>query len=505
MRRSRLALATSIALGGCAVGPDYRMPEVPAGDRFSVRHATEVTVDEPRSEAWWQRFNDPVLNELVARADMQNIDLRRSLLALETYRAQYTVDFARLFPAMDTGIAYDRRRVDANQVGVPNPDALRQGFSNWQWNIASAAWEVDVWGAVRRQVEAGVSQVQASAAQYRAALVSIRAEVAQAYVTVRQLQAQRAAFRDLARGYGKLVDAIDLKVRFQAGSKVELAEVRSRQASALASAVRFDGLIADQVSGISILLAETPERVRAMLDADAPVPSIDMPLAVGVPGTLLRRRPDVLAAERELQAATAAIGIAEAAYLPRFSFTGNFVIQTPDFANLTDISGNMTYSVRPAVMWNFMGILTGETEARVRQAKARAATAMLNYQLAVVTAVNQVEASIAGYVASRAALAQFAESERQISSAYDLAFMQYDAGTIDIGRLIEFLQAAVVARDGLAQASGLTAQNTVELYRSLGGGWECTPMPAAVDDVRRFNPAPTANDFLAPGGGRASG
>lgn len=505
MRRRRLFLPLLVVLGGCAVGPDYRAPEVPAGDRFSLPAAPGITVDEPRSEAWWQRFGDPVLNELVARADLQNIDLRRSLLALETYRAQYTIDFAKLFPAMDTGLAYDRRRVDSNQIGVPNPDVLRQGFSNWQWNIASAAWEVDVWGAVRRQIEAGVSQVQASAAQYRAALVSIRAEVAQAYVTIRQLQAQRAAFRDLARGYGTLVDAIDRKVRFQAGSKVELAEVRSRQASALADAVRFDGLIARQVAGIAILLAETPGRVREMVEKDAPVPSIDMPIAVGVPGTLLRRRPDVQAAERELQAATAAIGIAEAAYLPRFTFTGNFIIQTPDFANLTDISSNMTYSIRPAVMWNFMGILTGETEARVKQAKARAGNAMLGYQLAVVTAVNQVESSIAGYVASRAAQGHFAESERQISSAYDLAFLQYNAGTIDISRLIEFLQAAVIARDGLAQASGLTAQNTVELYRSLGGGWECTPMPSAVEDVKRFNPTPTANDFLAPGGGRSNG
>jgi hypothetical protein len=240
------------------------------------------------------------------------------------------------------------------------------------------------------------------------------------------------------------------------------------------------------------------ERVRAMVEQDRAVPVMGMPVTVGVPTTLLRRRPDVIAAERELQAATADIGIAEAGYLPRFTFTGNFIIQSPDFSGLSNISNNMTYGIAPAVSWNFMNILTGAAEARVTQAKARAADSVLRYQLAVVKAINQVESSIATLEASRRQHGHFDESTRQISSAFDLAFMQYNAGTIDISQLINFLQAFVVARNGLAQAQGLMAQSTVELYRSLGGGWENTPMPSSVEDVKRFNPTPTANDFLAP-------
>jgi multidrug efflux system outer membrane protein len=498
-------ILAALALGGCAVGPDYQRPEIAAGERFTATRGPGLDATEPRSERWWQNFRDPVLDELVARADLQNIDLRRSLLALETYRAQYTVDFSKLFPDLDTGIAYDRRRIDANQLGVPNPDALRQPFNNWRWNVASAYWELDVWGAVRRQIESGVSNVQMSAAQYRAALVSVRAEVAQAYVTIRQLQSQRAAFRDLATGYGKLVDAIEKKVRYQAGSKVELAEVRSRQASALGDANRFDGLIAQQVAGLAILLGETPEHVRGVVTEDRPVPNVEMPISVGLPATLLERRPDVQAAERALQAATAEIGIAEAGYLPRFSFTGNFIIQTPDFDGLADWNNNMTYGITPAMTWRFMDIITGAAEARVIQAKARAADALLQYQLAVVTAVNQVESSIASFNAARVVRSSYTDSAREIQAAFDLAFLQYRAGTIDITRLIQYLQAYVVARDGLAQAEGLMAQNCVELYRSLGGGWEMSPMPPAVDDVRRFNPTPTANDFLAPNGGRTEG
>jgi NodT family efflux transporter outer membrane factor (OMF) lipoprotein len=495
----------ALALGGCAIGPDYRKPSDPVPGRFTAERGPGLEATEPRSERWWQNFRDPVLDELVSRADMQNIDLRRSLLALEAFRAQYTVDFSRLFPQMDMGLAYSWRRVDSNQLGVPNPDALRVGFSNWQWNIASATWELDVWGAVRRQIEAGVSRVQASASEYRAALVSVRAEVAQSYMAIRQLQAQRAAFRDLARGYGKLVDAIEKKVRFQAGSKVELAEVRARQSSALADAMRFDGLIAQQVAGIAVLLAETPERVREMTAEDRPVPAIAVPVNLGVPASLLERRPDVMAAERDLQAATAEIGVAEAGYLPRFTFAGNFIIQTPEFSNLTDVSRNMTYGITPAVSWRFMDILTGAQQARVRQAEVNAADRLLRYQLAVVRAVNQVEASIAGFNAARRVQGSYADAAREIQQAFDLAFLQYRAGTIDISRLIQFLQAFVVARDGLAQSEGLLAKNTVELYRSLGGGWEMEPMPAAVDDVRRFRAAPTANDFLAPDGGRTGG
>ena len=455
-RRIRIAflLALCATVAGCAIGPDHQTPEMEVGERFSVRPPAGVTGAEARTEGWWVTLEDPILNDLVARVDLQNIDLRRSLLALEAYRAQYTIDFAKLFPEMDTGLAYSYRRVDSNQIGIQNPDALRQGFDNWQWNIASAAWEVDIWGAVRRQIEAGVSRVQMSAAQYRAALVSVRAEVAQGYMIIRQLQAQRAAFRDLAKGYGKLVDAIEKKVRFQAGSKVELAEVSARRASAEGEAARFDGLIAQQVSGISILLAETPERVRAMVEQDRAVPVMGMPVTVGVPTTLLRRRPDVIAAERELQAATADIGIAEAGYLPRFTFTGNFIIQSPDFSGLSSISNNMTYGIAPAISWNFMNILTGAAEARVTQAKARAADSVLRYQLAVVKAINQVESSIATLEASRRQHGHFDESTKQISSAFELAFMQYNAGTIDISQLINYLQAFVVARNGLAQAQG---------------------------------------------------
>ncbi|MFM9144533.1 MAG: hypothetical protein ACKORL_03975, partial [Phycisphaerales bacterium] len=144
-RRALIAVAAMATAGGCAVGPDYERPQLEISDRFSPRPGAPATSSEPASERWWAKFNDPVLEDLVARADMQNIDLRRSLLALETFRAQYSIDFTRLFPDIDTGLAYSRRRVDANQIGVPNPDALRTPFSNWQWNIASATWELDVW------------------------------------------------------------------------------------------------------------------------------------------------------------------------------------------------------------------------------------------------------------------------------------------------------------------------------------------------------------------------
>ena len=147
--------STATLLGGCAVGPDYQEPRVPVEPHFTAKSDAALAVTEPISERWWQNFKDPVLDELVSRADMQNIDLRRTLLALEEYRAQYTIDFSKLFPEMDTGLAYSHRLINGNALGIQNPDALNQSFNNWEWNVASAAWEIDVWGAVRRQIEAG--------------------------------------------------------------------------------------------------------------------------------------------------------------------------------------------------------------------------------------------------------------------------------------------------------------------------------------------------------------
>ncbi len=479
------------------MGPDYAKPEIPITPKFDAPVTPGLSASEPETERWWEQFQDPILNQLVARADMQNLDLKRALLAVESYRAQYTIDFSKLFPDIETGGSYARRRVDSNQIGVQNPDTLRRGFDTWQWTMAQATWEIDVWGAVRRQIESGVANVQATAESYRAALVSVRAEVAQAYMTVRQLQAQRAAAIDLVKGYDQLLGAIERKVQYEAGSNVELAEVRSRRSSAKGDAARFDGQIAQQITGIAVLLGEPPGNVRRLMEEARPIPVVSVPVSVGVPSALLLRRPDVRAAERRVQAATATIGVAEAAYLPRFTFTGNFIIQAPQFTGLGNVTANQTYNVNPTIMWNFMNILTGATEAGVIQAKAQTADALLQYQIAVIAAVNQVEAAIASFGASRDTRANYQDASASIEEAYGLAMRQYNAGTIDITRLILYLQQMLIARDGLAQAQGLVAQNYVELYRSLGGGWDTGPAPAPVDDTRRFNPTPTANDFLA--------
>lgn len=492
-----LLAAVAAAAGGCAIGPEYRAAEQPQPAQFATPLPAGVVPAEPLTEAWWTQFHDPVLDELIARADLQNLDLRRALLGVETYRAQYTIDFSKMFPDITTGIGYARRRVDANQLGVPNPDALRVGFDTWTWSMASATWELDVWGSVRRQIEAGVSALQASAEDYAAAQVSVRAEIANAYVVIRQLQAQRAAYRDLSDGYAKLLVAIEAKARHGMASDVELGEVRARRAAAEGDAVRYDAMVANQQAGIAILLAEPPHRVRAMLEQPRPVPTIDVPVAVGVPASLLQRRPDVRAAERRAQGANARIGIAQAAYLPKFIFTGYFNVQTPSFDNLGDVSRNQTYVANPAIVWNFMSILTGATQAAEKQAKAAALDALLRYQQASVRAVNEVDAAIAVLAAAGSVRASYRAANESVSRAYDLAMRQYEAGTIDVTRLVQYLETVIRARDGLAQAEGLVAQNYVELYRSLGGGWDASPAPKAIEELRMFSPTPTANDFLS--------
>ncbi len=492
-----LLVAVAAATGGCAIGPEYRAAEQPQPSQFATPLPDGVIPAEPVTEAWWTQFRDPVLDELIARAELQNLDLRRALLGVETYRAQYTIDFSKMFPDIGTGIGYARRRVDANQLGVVNKDALRQGFDTWTWSMASATWELDVWGSVRRQIEAGVSALQASAEDYAAAQVSVRAEIANAYVVIRQLQAQRAAFRELADGYARLLTAIEAKAKHGMASDVELGEIRARRAAAEGDAVRYDALVANQEAGIAILLAEPPTRVRAMLAQPKPVPTIDVPVAVGVPTSLLARRPDVRAAERRAQAANALIGVAQAAYLPKFLFTGYFNVQTPSFDQLGNVSQNQTYNANPVIVWNFMSILTGATQAAEKQAKAAALDALLQYQQVSVRAVNEVDAAIAVLASAGKVRSSYRNASESVGKAYDLAMRQYEAGTIDITRLVQYLETVIRARDGLAQAEGLVAQNYVELYRSLGGGWDATPAPKAIEELRMFNPAPTANDFLS--------
>jgi NodT family efflux transporter outer membrane factor (OMF) lipoprotein len=475
------ALGALLATAGCMVGPDYARPEIPVPERFDRPLPAGVSADLPPTERWWLAFHDPLLEEFIARAELQNMDLKAAVATLEQFRAQYDISFAQLFPDINAYGSYSRVKVNQNSVGAVGAD--NTPFNRWTYGLAMATWEIDLWGKLRRQVEGSLGRYEATAEEFRAALVSVRADVAQAYIAVRTLQAQRLYAAELAEALEKVVRITEAQVRYQTANKIDLAEARARRSASLAEVARLEGQIAQQVAGLSLLLGEMPGEVRRQMEAPAPIPAPRGEVAVGIPAELIRRRPDIRAAERMLAAATADIGVEVAKFLPELSLSGSIGVDAGTFSGMGNVSANYTYLFGPSLRWDFFRIIKGQTQADVNVAKARANRALVDYQRSLLAAMKQVDSALANYTTSRGVRDSYAAAYHEVDGAYALAMRKYEVGTIDLTQLIQFLEVLIQSRDGLAQGEGLVAQNLVELYRSLGGGWESAPLPPGADPV----------------------
>lgn len=474
-------LVALLAASGCMVGPDYAQPEIPVPEKFDRALPPGVSAELPPTERWWLAFHDPLLEEFIARAELQNMDLKAAVATLEQYRAQYDISFAQLFPDIDANASYSRVKVNQNSVGAVGADSAP--FNRWTYGLAMASWEIDLWGKLRRQLEGSLGRYEATAEEFRAALVSVRADVAQGYIAVRTLQAQRQYALDLAEALEKVVKITEAQVRYQTANKIDLAEARARRSASLAEVARIQGQIAQQVAGLSLLLGEMPGEVRRQMERGAPIPMPRGEVAVGIPADLIRRRPDIRVAERMLAASTADIGAEIAKFFPELSLTGTIGVDAGTFSGMGNVSDNYTYLFGPSLRWDFFRIIKGQTQADVNVAKARMNRALVDYQRTLLSAMKQVDSALANYSTSRGVRDSYAAAFREVDGAYSLAMRKYELGTIDLTQLIQFLEILIQSRDGLAQGEGLVAQNLVELYRSLGGGWESTPLPPAADPV----------------------
>jgi NodT family efflux transporter outer membrane factor (OMF) lipoprotein len=477
-RERWLAIWVAAIAAGCMVGPDYKRPAPLLPEAFKTPEPAQVRVDADADlNEWWKRFNDPKLDELVERAQKGNISLMQAGVSIAQYRSGYGISYSQLFPSLDLGTNYNYSLFNTAELGADTPE---NAFNQWGYGVRIASWEIDLFGKIRRGMEASQARLQASVEGWRLAIVSLRAEVATSYLTIRTLQAQR----DLAvRNVDLLQQIYDAtKAKYKAGtaSQIDLSESAARLAVSKASVPKLEADIKTQCNGLSVLLGEAPGPMQEELAASGPIPLIEGETAIGIPSDLLRRRADVLQAERLLMAATADIGVAEAGYYPDLRLNGTFGIASTDFSGLGDIS-NQTYTVGPSLTWNFFN--GGMVTSQVQLKQAVALGAALQWRLALLNAASQVQSALDNYAGARLQVKAYTETLSDTRNVYDLALSRYKAGTIDVTKLLSLAQYVLEAESGYAQARGLTSQNLVGLYRSLGGGWESASLPAAGEDA----------------------
>ena len=470
MKTNVLGLISAALLwAGCTVGPDYERPVHRLPGDWSEKGtgldpATSRVTQGAAVAEWWKTFGDPELTSLIDRAAQSNLDLRLAEARVREARGLRGVSAGALLPSVNAGAAYSRIRTSEN---VPLPGAGSQ--SNFYQAGFDASWEIDVFGGIRRSIEAADADVEASIEARRDVLVTLLAEVARNYVEVRGLQAQLGIARQNLEAQRKTLELTQARLR--AGRAAELDVVRAQaQVSATASQIPLlDSRRIQATHRLGVLLGREPGALREELLATAKIPPPPPEVPVGLPSELLRRRPDLRRAERDLAAATARIGVATAELYPKFSLTGLFALESinaSDFAK----GGSRAWSVGPAIQWSiFQG---GRIRAKISVENARQEQAAILYERSILVALQEVEDALIAYAKEQAHRAELSDAVAANLKAVDLANQRYTQGLVDFLSVLDAQRSLYVSQDALVQSERRISEDLVALYKALGGGWE---------------------------------
>ncbi|MDE1146500.1 MAG: efflux transporter outer membrane subunit [Azospirillaceae bacterium] len=472
--RAAPALILLFTLSACVtVGPDYQKPaDPPAAGAGFIRADAALKTEEPVQD-WWRLLGDPVLDRLVADAVAANLDLKAADASVRASRAQLAVVGARQIPSLDGSAAYSRTRASsAVQQGLPDQQLPDSNLTSTGLNLA---WEIDLFGQVRRAVEAAQADTARAEALRHQVLTVITADVASTYIDLRGAQLRLSvALRNAEnqRGTFALTQTLSDAGR---GTDLDIARAQAQLETTLASIPPLQATVAADEHILAVLTGRDPGALRDLLDAEGALPTPPEVLAVGTPATLLGRRADVAAAERALAAATARIGVAKADLYPHISLMGSVGVEALQPGDLGS-RGAFTYGIGPSLS---LPIFDAAVYARIRGANADAEQASANFQKAVLTAWQEAETALIRYTRERARSASLDTAAIASTRAATLAGTRYRYGADNFLTVLDAQRTQLEAEDQQAQSRIQVAQDMVAAYRALGGGWAVAPEVAA--------------------------
>lgn len=495
---SLLLLAAAIC-GGCRVGPEYQPPEVKANDGWIPGSPVAPSIANAR---WWTTFADPVLDKLIERACTQNFTLKAAGLRVIEARAIRGVAAGQFFPQSQTvGGALSNRQNSINTPAAMGDRAYPDAELKLQ-----AAWELDFWGKFRRGIEAADASLQAAVGDYDAVMVSLIGDVATNYVLIRSLQERLA----LAESNVKLQqDTLELtNLRFKAGKvgELDVATARATLANTRAQVPELRASLRQAALALSVLLGQQPGTLEDLVATSQPkVPDAPASIAAGVPADLLRRRPDLRAAERAIAAATARVGVATADLYPSISISGNtgFASASLDNSRRSKINNifdanSFTGFIGLNVNWPILSY--GRIENNIRAADARVEQALAAYNAAVITAAAEVEQNLYLLLQRQQQAVDLTESVDAARRSVELAQIQYRNGAADFIRLNDAQATLFSRQDTLVATKANATIAAINAYRALGGGWEIRSSAEFVDaaTVERMRARTNWGDILNP-------
>ena len=460
--RTFAALSFALLVGCAAVGPDYVRPQKPVSPAWNTPLQGGITVSpDPRNLAvWWTTLNDRSLSRLIERAAVGNLDLKKAAARVREARARRGLSKSALYPTLDASGSVGRSRGSADTGSATTTDLFSAGLD--------ASWEVDLFGGVRRSVEAADADLQVAGEDLHDTLVSLLAEVGLNYVDLRTAQARLGVTETSLKSLEETYSLTQWRAQAGLGDVLAVEQARYNLESARSQIPSLLTAIAAAENRLAVLLGEAPGAVHAELEKSEPIPSLPAGVAIGVPADLLRQRPDVRKAERELAAQTARIGVAKAELYPKLKLSGAIGLEALTLRGLFN-SGNATSSASSLLSWRVFD--AGAIRQNIEIQSALQEQTLIAYESAVLGALEEAENAILAYAQEQRRRQSLSEAVRSAQAAAELAQIKYSAGLIDFTTVLEAERSLLGFRDQLAQSDGAMVTNLVKLYKALGGGW----------------------------------
>jgi NodT family efflux transporter outer membrane factor (OMF) lipoprotein len=481
LRGGAIALAGAVLLAACrTVGPDFQRPQVPwlaswNGGSLAPLAAQSRGARSGQLETWWRNFNDPVLDQLITLAQRANPGVRTAGLRIMEARAQLGIAGSTRYPQVQQATG-QLLHVGEERSGGPGPDTSATAF-NTAFNIS---WELDFWGKFSRSIEAADASYLASIAQYDDLQVLMAAQVAGLYCSIRTLEARLLIAQENAAVQRRSLEITERLFKSGHESELDVEQARSLYLGTLATIPLLEASLRQAQNALSILLARPPGPLPEMDPGKNQIPHAGLAAIVDLPADALRRRPDVRAAEMQLAAQSALIGVSAADLYPSISLLGSLGLSATSVSGAPQV---LSWAVGPGLVWNVFD--HGRLTNTVLVQDARFQQLYEQYQDAVLRAAREVDDAAVGFARTGEQIALLADAVKAAQRSLDIATIQYREGLTDFQRVIDSERNLFSQQDLLVTSRGNLTQSLIAIYKAMGGGWEPGRNRPVVDDATR--------------------
>lgn len=452
----------TLLLVSCTVGPDYQPPPADSGTQLQAEQYPDLRYEQADLTRWWQVFDDPLLSSYLDRARQNNLDIMSALARVKEARAALGIASSDLYPSVDADGSIDWSKQSENVNSLATSETTQYQL------LADASWEIDLFGRIRRSIEAASADYQVSLEDRNDVLITVLAQTAVTYLQIRSLQAQLGTARKNIASQKSMLDLTGVRYKYGLATYLDVAQATQVLAATEADlpVIRTD--LVQNITSLSVLTGSAPGVLKGELEPPLPVPLPPETVAVGIPANRLRQRPDIRSAERSLAAQTARVGVATADLYPTFSLTGSLGFASLKTDSFFDANSSV-YGLGPSFRWNIFDM--GKIRAQIAVEDARTEQALYSYELTLRNAVKEVEDSLNGYHEQRIRMDALEHSVQASMETLAMSTKLYKDGLTAFQDVLDAQRSLLQAESDFDKARGNTSIQLVGVYKALAGGW----------------------------------